>query len=136
MTASSSSTPEGIILEKMRPLLDQHADMLSKLPNPMTIYLVEVVAILFLYVFYPSMLRTFFLRLCTLPTMIATTILYFVWSMNDMLRSTAGLRELEKRNKEIEKKKIAVERSTEDICRLTTKIENLIVECETSCLKK
>lgn len=125
-----ASTPEKMFLEKMRPMLQQHEESLSKMPNPMTIYLAEVGVVMILQTIYPSLLRTFLFRLSLLPILLTTTVLYFAWSLNEMLRSSTELRALEMKETELEKRHAAIDKNTQDVSRLQTKIQNLITECD------
>mmetsp|Transcript_9052 Transcript_9052/g.27203 ORF Transcript_9052/g.27203 Transcript_9052/m.27203 type:complete len:133 (+) Transcript_9052:248-646(+) len=123
---AESRKTEQKVLEKVRPLLEPHSSPLSQLPNPMTIYLAEVVFVLFLHFVFPRALKTVFFRIFLVPTLLATTVLYFFWSMNELDRQARGVRLLEKKEKAINKQEATVEETVQNVSNLKAEMAGLL----------
>ncbi|KAJ8904606.1 hypothetical protein NDN08_001124 [Rhodosorus marinus] len=116
------------ISEKMSPVLGGSSDQLSKLPNPVVFYLGELTILLLVYMIVPGIFEVTYVRLFFLVLLPATTLLYLLWSMNEVNRRTSGLVELQRREKEKLKKEAELDKSILEITKLRSDLEEALAD--------
>uniref|UniRef100_A0A7S0BF82 Endoplasmic reticulum transmembrane protein n=1 Tax=Rhodosorus marinus TaxID=101924 RepID=A0A7S0BF82_9RHOD len=118
------------ISEKMSPVLGGSSDQLSKLPNPVIFYLTELKILLLVYMIVPAVFELAYVRLFFIVLLPATTLLYFLWSMNEVNRRTSGLVELQRREKEKLKKESELDKSILEITKLRADLEEALADLD------
>uniref|UniRef100_A0A7S2ZL64 Uncharacterized protein n=1 Tax=Rhodosorus marinus TaxID=101924 RepID=A0A7S2ZL64_9RHOD len=116
------------ISEKMSPVLAGSSDQLSRLPNPVLFYLTELTILLLVYIIVPGIFEEAYVRMAFLVLLPCTTLLYFLWSMNEVNRRTSGLVELQRREKEKLKKEAELDKSIQEITKLRSDLEEALAD--------